>query len=80
MGKREDTLVKVVLVFFLSLISFSVGTYIGKTVADHDAMLEQQQMDNWCAKARAETECTRCPECPQADDRKPKIKFKLVEE
>lgn len=33
-GSRTDTLVKLVLVFFLSLLSFSVGTFVGKQFSD----------------------------------------------
>jgi cell division protein FtsN len=33
---KADTLVKVVLVFFISLLSFSVGTFVGKQVSDSD--------------------------------------------
>src|ERR1700692_1467565 len=35
-SSRTDTLVKVVLVFFISLLSFSVGTFVGKQVSDSD--------------------------------------------
>lgn len=35
-GSKTDTLVKVVLVFFISLLSFSVGTFVGKQVSDSD--------------------------------------------
>ena len=35
-SSKADTLVKVVLVFFISLLSFSVGTYVGKQVSDSD--------------------------------------------
>ncbi|OFZ14017.1 MAG: hypothetical protein A2Z20_10390 [Bdellovibrionales bacterium RBG_16_40_8] len=34
---KADTAVKLVLVFFISLLSFSVGTYVGKQVSDSDA-------------------------------------------
>ena len=33
-GSRTDTLIKLVLVFFLSLLSFSVGTFVGKQFSD----------------------------------------------
>ena len=33
-NSKADTLVKVVLVFFISLLSFSVGTFVGKQVSD----------------------------------------------
>src|SRR4051812_11442321 len=35
-GSKADTLVKVALVFFISLLSFSVGTFVGKQVSDSD--------------------------------------------
>jgi cell division septation protein DedD len=35
-GSKADTLVKLVLVCFLSLLSFSVGTFVGKQVSDSD--------------------------------------------
>jgi septal ring-binding cell division protein DamX len=35
-GSKMDALVKVVLVFFISLLSFSVGTFVGKQVSDSD--------------------------------------------
>ncbi len=35
-SSKADTLVKMVLVFFISLLSFSVGTFVGKQVSDSD--------------------------------------------
>lgn len=35
-GSKADTLVKVVLFFFISLLSFSVGIFVGKQVSDSD--------------------------------------------
>ncbi len=35
-SSKADTLVKVVLVLFISLLSFSVGTFVGKQVSDSD--------------------------------------------
>lgn len=35
-GSRTDTVVKLVLTFFISLLSFSVGTFVGKQVSDSD--------------------------------------------
>jgi cell division protein FtsN len=35
-GSKTDTAVKLVLIFFISLLSFSVGTYVGKQVSDSD--------------------------------------------
>jgi cell division septation protein DedD len=35
-GSKADTVVKLVLIFFISLLSFSVGTFVGKQVSDSD--------------------------------------------
>lgn len=35
-GSKTDTAVKLVLIFFISLLSFSVGTFVGKQVSDAD--------------------------------------------
>lgn len=35
-GSKADTAVKLVLIFFISLLSFSVGTFVGKQVSDSD--------------------------------------------
>ncbi|MCB0386796.1 MAG: SPOR domain-containing protein, partial [Bdellovibrionales bacterium] len=35
-GSKADTIVKLVLIFFISLLSFSVGTFVGKQVSDSD--------------------------------------------
>jgi cell division septation protein DedD len=35
-SSKADTLIKMVLVFFISLLSFSVGTFVGKQVSDSD--------------------------------------------
>jgi septal ring-binding cell division protein DamX len=35
-SSKADTLVKVSMVFFISLLSFSVGTFVGKQVSDSD--------------------------------------------
>lgn len=38
-GSRTDTIVKVVLVFFISLLSFSIGTFVGKKFSDNQHRL-----------------------------------------
>ncbi len=35
-GTKTDTTIKLVLIFFISLLSFSVGTFVGKQVSDSD--------------------------------------------
>lgn len=35
-SSRTDTIVKLVLIFFIALLSFSVGTFVGKQVSDSD--------------------------------------------
>ncbi len=41
MGAKSDVAVKLVLVFFISLLSFSIGTYIGKKYSDNQHKLAQ---------------------------------------
>lgn len=50
-GSRTDTLIKLVLVFFLSLLSFSVGTFVGKQFSDSQhkiADLEKRHRHSQC--------------------------------
>lgn len=45
-GQRTDALIKLALVFFVSLLSFSVGTYVGKKYSDNQhklALLEPKK-------------------------------------
>ncbi len=45
-GAKTDTLIKLVLIFFISLLSFSVGTFVGKQFSDSQhrmASLEQKR-------------------------------------
>ena len=35
-GSKADTVIKLVFIFFISLLSFSVGTFVGKQVSDSD--------------------------------------------
>lgn len=44
-GAKTDTVVKLVLIFFISLLSFSVGTYVGKQVSDNDHRRAQIEGD-----------------------------------
>lgn len=44
-SSKADTAVKLVLIFFISLLSFSVGTYVGKQVSDSDARQAALEMD-----------------------------------
>lgn len=41
MGAKSDVAVKLVLVFFIALLSFSIGTYIGKKYSDNQHKLAQ---------------------------------------
>ena len=40
-GSRTDVLIKLTLVFFIALLSFSVGTYVGKQFSDSEYKLSQ---------------------------------------
>jgi cell division protein FtsN len=44
-ASRTDTIVKLVLILFISLLSFSVGTYVGKQVSDNDHRRAQIEGD-----------------------------------
>src|SRR4051812_11118357 len=39
MGAKTDVIVKLVLVFFISLLSFSIGTFVGKKYSDNQHKL-----------------------------------------
>ncbi len=41
MANKSDVFVKLVLLFFISLLSFSVGTYVGKKYSDHQHKLAE---------------------------------------
>jgi len=58
-GARTDTVVKLVLIFFVSLLSFSVGTFVGKQVSDSDykrLALEDEYKNNGGGHETAENE------------------------
>jgi cell division protein FtsN len=40
-GSKTDVLVKLILVFFISLLSFSIGTFVGKKFSDNQHKLSQ---------------------------------------
>ena len=46
MSQKTDNLIKLALVFFVSLLSFSIGTYVGKKYSDNQhklALLEPKK-------------------------------------
>ncbi len=54
MSQKTDNLIKLALVFFVSLLSFSIGTYVGKKYSDNQhklALLEPQKPDATTASA-----------------------------
>ncbi len=44
-GSRTDTLIKLTLIFFIALLSFSVGTYVGKQFSDSEHRLSQLETE-----------------------------------
>ncbi len=42
-GAKTDAVVKLVLIFFISLLSFSVGTFVGKKFSDNQHQLSQME-------------------------------------
>ena len=58
-GTRMDTVVKLVLIFFISLLSFAVGTFVGKGVSDseyREAALERGDYKNFRETASADSD------------------------
>lgn len=45
MGQKTDVTVKLVLVFFVSLLSFSIGTYVGRKYSDNQHQMAQLEPD-----------------------------------
>ncbi len=52
-GSRTDTLIKLVLVFFLSLLSFSVGTFVGKQFSDSQHKIAELETEGAGDRATA---------------------------
>ena len=52
---KTDTVVKLVLIFFISLLSFSVGTFVGKQVSDSDHRRATLEDDYGPARSTAST-------------------------
>ena len=40
-GSKTDVVVKLILVFFISLLSFSIGTFVGKKFSDNQHKISQ---------------------------------------
>lgn len=55
-GSKMDAVVKLGLVFFISLLSFSVGTYVGKKFSDSQHKLAQLEPSKEGHSATAETD------------------------
>ena len=45
-GSKTDVVVKLVLVFFIALLSFSIGTFVGKKFSDNQYKLSQLEPQN----------------------------------
>ena len=45
-GSKTDVIVKLVLVFFVCLLSFSIGTFVGKKFSDNQHKLAQYEPEN----------------------------------
>lgn len=51
-GSRTDTLIKLVLIFFISLLSFSVGTFVGKQFSDSQHKMASLESEYESGSAR----------------------------
>ena len=47
-GSKTDVVVKLILVFFISLLSFSIGTFVGKKFSDNQHKIAQLE-PNWAS-------------------------------
>jgi septal ring-binding cell division protein DamX len=74
-GSRTDTLIKLVLVFFLSLLSFSVGTFVGKQFSDSQHKIAELE-NNPAASAEGERSTASIP----PDATKPEVSKAISEE
>lgn len=54
MGSKTDIVVKLVLVFFISLLSFSIGTFVGKKFSDNQHQLAQLESNGGKSNASAD--------------------------
>ena len=50
-GSKTDVVVKLVLVFFIALLSFSIGTFVGKKFSDNQYKLAQLEPQDGAAVA-----------------------------
>lgn len=55
-GSKTDVVVKLVLVFFIALLSFSIGTFVGKKFSDNQYKLAQLEPESGHAVASEEHE------------------------
>lgn len=65
MGAKTDSIVKLVLVFFISLLSFSIGTFVGKKYSDNQhklAALEPTQVEHLNRDVASENSTTPAAE------------------
>jgi cell division protein FtsN len=53
-GSKTDVVVKLVLVFFIALLSFSIGTFVGKKFSDNQYKLAQLEPQEGAAAVAAE--------------------------
>lgn len=70
-GAKTDTVVKLSLVFFISLLSFSVGTFVGKQVSDSDKRrlaLEKEYSKETPARTVAAAETKNEPKALSEDE------------
>ena len=58
-SSKTDVIVKLVLVFFMSLLSFTMGTYVGKKFSDNQHKLSQMEPASEGAEEKMETQDSR---------------------
>ena len=79
-GSKTDVVVKLVLVFFVCLLSFSVGTFVGKTFSDNQHRLAQFEPASTEREVASTTEATTKPGDTLSDDEIAKLAEEFVNE
>lgn len=79
-GSKTDVVVKLVLVFFVCLLSFSVGTFVGKTFSDNQHRLAQFEPASTEREVASTTEATPKSGDALSDDEIAKLAEEFVNE
>lgn len=68
MSQKTDNLIKLALVFFVSLLSFSIGTYVGKKYSDNQHKLAMLEPKKELPVVKADEFASDAPEISKSHD------------